>query len=427
MRIVELVSENFMGLEAVDITPPEHLVVVGGKNAQGKSSVLNSIVAALAGGKNLPDVPLKRGERKGKTVLRLDHPSGEIVVERTFGPDGATTLKLTGSDGSKFSKPQQLLDGLTSALGFDPAAFCRLDRKKQAEQLRELVGLDVSSLDVKRQQLYDQRTDVGREAKRLLGALDTMPRHPDAPKVSVSIEALIEEKDRREACNRKIEERKANIQQCWVEAERLAKELADIERQIARLIELRDAKKSEHETLLTTVASETEQIEELAPVDVEAIKVKIANASDTNRKVIENEARAKVAAELKAVDEQHERLTKSIKAIDEDKAALLASAKWPVEGLGFDEHGVTYRGLPFSQASSAEQLKVSLAMGMALNPDLKVLFIREGSLLDDEQLGVIQGMAEALDYQVWIERVSSDGRGCTVVISEGRVAELAAV
>lgn len=84
MRVIELKSENFMGLEAVDITPPEHLVVVGGKNAQGKSSVLNSIVAALAGGKSLPEEPLKRGERKGKNVLRLNHPDGDIIVERSY-------------------------------------------------------------------------------------------------------------------------------------------------------------------------------------------------------------------------------------------------------------------------------------------------------------------------------------------------------
>ncbi|NGZ99664.1 hypothetical protein G5V59_02720 [Nocardioides sp. W3-2-3] len=50
------------------------------------------------------------------------------------------------------------------------------------------------------------------------------------------------------------------------------------------------------------------------------------------------------------------------------KADALAKATFPVDGLGFDDDGVTYQGVPFAQASSAEQIRVSLAMAMSLNP-----------------------------------------------------------
>ena len=108
--------------------------------------------------------------------------------------------------------------------------------------------------------------------------------------------------------------------------------------------------------------------------------------------------------------------------IDEAKQDLLSKAKFPIEGLSFDESGVYYNETPFSQCSSAERLRVSTAMGMAaLNKDpngLKIILIRDGSLLDADNLKMISDMAEKNGYQVWIERVG-EGQECTVIIEDG--------
>ena len=42
MKIIELQAENVKRLKAVDITPDGTLQVIGGRNAQGKSSVLDA-------------------------------------------------------------------------------------------------------------------------------------------------------------------------------------------------------------------------------------------------------------------------------------------------------------------------------------------------------------------------------------------------
>src|SRR5690606_9517554 len=109
-----------------------------------------------------------------------------------------------------------------------------------------------------------------------------------------------------------------------------------------------------------------------------------------------------------------ESLTSKIQAIDQQKADMLAKAPFPVCGLGFDENGVTLNGLPFDQASSAERLRVSVAMGIALNPKLRVMLIRDGSLLDSDSLALVAQMAEEHDTQVWVERVS-EGEDVSVI------------
>jgi hypothetical protein len=92
----------------------------------------------------------------------------------------------------------------------------------------------------------------------------------------------------------------------------------------------------------------------------------------------------------------------------------------PIDGLAIKEDGVTFNGIPFEQLSSSEQLKVSLAIAMANNPALKVIRILDGSLLDADNMAIIEQMADKEDYQVWIEVVDSSGK-VGFYIEEGEV------
>ena len=103
------------------------------------------------------------------------------------------------------------------------------------------------------------------------------------------------------------------------------------------------------------------------------------------------------------------------------RAAAITAAQMPIEGISFGEGEVLFNGLPFVQSSSAQQLRVSVAIAMAANPKLRVLRIKDGSLLDESNLALIAEMAERDDYQVWIERVDASGK-VGIVMEDGAVA-----
>ncbi len=63
------------------------------------------------------------------------------------------------------------------------------------------------------------------------------------------------------------------------------------------------------------------------------------------------------------------------------------------------------------------QVPMSMSMAMALNPKIRVIYIPDASLLDSENMALVKRMAEANDFQVWLEVVSEDG----VVIEDGEV------
>src|SRR5690606_22747435 len=155
LHIVELRAENVKRLQAVTIRPDGNVVVIGGRNAQGKTSLMDSIECALAGGRTIPIEPVRRGERKARIVVDL----GEIVVERTFSPKG-TALEVRNADGVPQKSPQALLDSLTARVCFDRLAFAREEPAKQDAILKQVLGLDFDELDARRAKLYADRRDA---------------------------------------------------------------------------------------------------------------------------------------------------------------------------------------------------------------------------------------------------------------------------
>lgn len=156
------------------------------------------------------------------------------------------------------------------------------------------------------------------------------------------------------------------------------------------------------------------------------LQTKLRDAEATNTKVRENRAASAAKANADALRAESEAKTARIAELDAARKARIASAKWPVEGLGFDEAGtVTFRGVPLAQASQAEQIRVSMAIGLALNPSLRVVLVRDASLLDEKSLALVSEMAAQADAQVWLERVSKADAGA-IVMEDGHVVEVVA-
>lgn len=396
MKIIKLTAENVKRLKAVEIQPDDTMQVISGRNAQGKTSVLDAIWLALGGGtasRGTPR-PIRDGEDQASVTLDL----GDLTVTRVWKGD-KTTLTVTSADGAKYSGPQGVLDALVGRLSFDPLAFTQLSAREQREALLDLVEIDVdlTDIDARRKRAFDERTEAGRQAKALGDSPDP---DPSLPAAEVSASALIDQISDASTAAQAVEKARHNVTAAEQHVADLEARLADAR---TRLGLFRD----EYAALPT-------------PVDVSGLRTQLADVEDTNRRIRDNNALRQKATLRGRRQAEYAAMTDQIAALDAEKAAALARAAFPVEGLGFDEDGVTYQGVPFAQASAAEQIRVSLAMAMALNPKLRVIRILDGSLLDVDNLALIRELAADRDYQVWVERVA-DGTGMGVVIEDGQV------
>lgn len=416
MRIVEITIENIKRIEAVNIRPDGNMIVIGGDNANGKSSILDSIMYVLGGKSFIPTEPLRRGTKKGFARLDL----GELVAERRVTKSG-TEIAVTSKDGAKYPSPQAILNALFeskdktgSQIFFDPTKFVGMDAKAQMELLKRVLGVSFDDLDARYSKLYEERTGVNREAKLLEGQVNAMPRHDEA-KEPVDTQALTAELQQAEKQNKVAELADREL-------ETLATVVAGSDAELNRMRARAEVIKNEQATARARMAEVAEKA--IEPIDVSAITDKLINAQELNDKVEANERRKKAEKQFRAKNLQSEELTLAIEKIVEEKENRLSEAQFPVPGLSFSEDGVLLNGLPFNQASSAEQLKVSVALGLAMHPKLKVLLIRDGSLLDESSLALLEQMAEENDAQVFVERVSK-GKEVSVIIQNGLVAEKA--
>ena len=427
MKILQLTSENFKRLKCVDITPKGHLVQITGRNANGKSSIGDSIKAALGGANFIPGEPVRKGCDKARIKLDL----GDLLVTRTITAKGqsVTVEGIADEQGNrpKLSGPQGILDALRGTLAFDPLAFARMGgnaagRRAQFDQLREIsgmpAGLNLDELDYKNKQDFEKRTDINRSAREARAAIEALvvpqnvPPPVDVAGLITKVQALGAER------TLAVQERAARSQK-EAAIERRRQQVEDLR---AQAVALQEANKTDRAYLESDLATrEPEALDtELATVNEQIRTSQTINQAAADAK-LQAQRKADLEVQAAKLEAQGTGLTETMDTRAAVKAKAISEAKVPVPGLGFGDGIVLFNGVPFDQASSAEQLKVSVAIGMAAHSKLRVMWIQDGSLLDESSLEVIAGMAEAHDYQVFMERVSDSGR-VGIVIEDGMVA-----
>jgi DNA repair exonuclease SbcCD ATPase subunit len=394
MKIKLLKVENLKKVKYLEFEPEENVIVISGKNGAGKTSVLDAIMYGLGGveSKDLSK-PIREGEDHAEIVLKIDN----FTVKRIWTSDDKSYLKITSEDGVVYKSPQNMLDSFLGKLSFDPLEFTMFKPREQRDLLLEVLGLKekLLELDEEREEVYQARTIIGRELKTYEGQLEGIQRpENNLPGKEISLSDLSKKLEESKDHNSKLDATKSNLNNVLDDISNTKEE---IERLKAKLESL-ESKKTELEGSL----------KDKEYIDIEPIRGEIKKAEITNIKIREAEKFMQLEKSLRDKKNEYSNKTKEIEKIDQQKLKILQESKMPVDKLSIDEEGVIFNNIPFNQLSSSEKLKVSLAVAMALNPELKVIRITDGSLLDEDNMRVVEEMAEKFDYQIWLERVSID-------------------
>lgn len=454
--ITSLRVDNFKRIRTVQINPDGSEVVVSGNNGQGKSSILDAIQVALCGKVAMPERPVRDGAASASVVVDVDG----YRVARTITPDGGGKLTITTGEGHLVSQPQTWLDAKIGRLAFDPSTFLRQKPVEQADTLRKITGVDVADLDARKASVFAERTQIGRDRDAAKGAADALPRHngvgTEEQSIAVVMQAQTEatakaaaradavrlaDEHRRAAAEKRarVDQLRATIAEATAAHVRTVAEVDAWEStEIARIRDAatgrRAAASATRDTTITDAGTRIANNEAAIPKhdadadaadalaasivvpDVTDAAGKIAEIETHNRKVRENARHAEAAARAAGLAEKYAAHTATLEQIAAERAARIAAAKMPIEGLSFDDAGaLTFGGVPLSQASQAEQIRVSMAIGIALSPGMKIVLIRDGSLLDPNSRALVHQIAEEAGAQTWIEVVGRESGAVEIV------------
>ncbi len=421
MLITLVEVDNYKRLEHVRIEPEADrvLLLIGGKNAQGKTSTMDALSAAFGGKTAVASDPVRHGADEAEIFVELD--GGKLSIKRVIKPDGAGALEVR-EEGVKVRSPQALLDKIIGERFLDPLDFLRKPPKDQRALLLTLVaGADrLAELDRKRLRAFDKRTEVARDLKKAEAQLEGTSEVK--PGKAIDVAALTLESSR---ISDALRERATVVHAEELAAQRARAANAEVEKLRRLLADAEAASKSADEAWLDAQA----KVSALPPADEkrrEEILFELRRAQDHNAKVDAaaraQEQRKTLAAEIESHRKAVVECETVIARVDERKREILASTPLPVDGLGFTDDEVTLNGVPLSQASGAERLRVALGLAIAASPTVRDVWVRDGALLDEDSLAAIEQLAAAAGARCWIERVGTSDTGA-IVIHDGKVVE----
>ncbi len=423
MRIVSASIENFKRVVVARIDPPRDVVEINGKNGQGKSSILDAIESALSGRRSHPKAPIRKGADSARVVLELD----ELKVERVWSRN-SDRLVVTNADGSQFSAAQAKLDELIEGLAFDPLGFLSMNDKSQRDTLLKVIGVDLDGIEERREEAFRARRAANRAVKEAEARLSGAEKPPaDAPENEVDLRDLTDELSNAMATRDKNEELRRAAGQKRALATQAADEHAD---QLERIETLekdlqgaRDflAKLEKAKRLTAQAASRAQKkADDAVDPDLEEIQQRIAGADSRNRAYRTRVTHDDLRFEVERLRLEAATFQEALDGIDEEKRTALADAEMPVEGLEITDAGVEFDGIPLAQASMSMRIRICVAIGAALNPQLRIALVRAGNDLDDESLKAFYESCRDSDLQAWVERIAGIEAN-SIVIEEGEV------
>ena len=411
IKINKLELENVKKIKAVALTPSANgLTIIGGNNAQGKTSVLDAICWALGGNKYKPSNP----QNDASVIppnLNITLSNG-LVVERT-GKN--STLKVTDPNGNKGG--QQLLDEFIEQLAIDLPKFMESSSKDKANTLLQIIGVgdQLALLEKEEKELYNERLAIGRIADQKKKFAKEQEYYQDAPKDLVSPSELIQKQQEILAKNGENQRKRENVA-------RIEKDVAFLNREVDSLRFKLEGKEEELESALADLEIAKKDAVDLIDESTEELEQSIANIDEINRKVRANLDKEKAEDEAREYERQYESLTCKITEVRDSKTELLKGAQLPLEGLSVEDGELTYNNQKWDNMSGAERLKVSTAIVRKLNPKCGFVLLDKLECMDMDTLNEFGRWLEQEGLQAIATRVST-GDECSIIIEDGYVKE----
>ncbi len=403
VKIASLELENVKRIRACTIQPTKNgLTVIGGRNNQGKTSVLDAIAWALGGDRYRPP----QAARDGSAIpphLKVKLSNG-IVVER-MGKN--SDLKVTDPEGCRAG--QQLLNCFIEQLALDLPQFMQASSREKAETLLKIIGVAdrLHELEGQETELYNRRHAVGQIADQKKKFAREMPEFSDAPAEPISAGALIRQQQDILAQNGENRRKRQRLEELERENDRIGTELETL---LAR-----------RESVLSDLTIARMDAMELEDRSTQELERSIQDIEAINQKVRANLDKVKAERDAAEYQRQYDTMTAQIQRVREARMALLDRAVLPLPGLSVEGGELTYGGKKWDNLSGSDQLKVSAAIVRSLKPQCGFVLLDKLEQMDLDTLREFGAWMEAEGLQGIATRVSTGGE-CSILIEDGCVA-----
>lgn len=433
MTIAKLETENYRRWRLVNLEFPESgAIIISGKNGVGKSGAgIDALIELLFRKGVTTKTPIREGAERAtiKVILKeggeFEYGDLDCKVE-LLDPEDRSKRRLTvkGKKGAKYGATT--LSGLFGDLTVDPSNFIRmLSRQRRDELLKAVTGLDIDLEEnaAQRKAVFDDRTNINRDVVKLTGQIQGMDKPEEGlPDEIQSSNEILDDIDVLDSVIAGIDNLDKKIENKLKEYEGLENSRQEALDLIAKI----DGRMISANEELTSLNAEKDDLKSRDEIEVQrkSLKYDLDNLEQTNEKIRAAKKYAETVTELTETQKEADNLTNKIGAFDKAKLDALAKAVFPLPELSLDGDNVMFDGLPFDDACTSAQYKIVCAIAMAQNPDADFIFMRNGGVLDLDNLKGLNDYAVENKFQIFVEYVSDDPDNAPGIYIEEGVDEL---
>lgn len=419
LKFLGLDLENFKNLEKKHIDINGHSILVVGKNGTGKSSLIQALMSPLDT-KLLPTEAVKKGEERSRISVKIGGNLGgeykEYILDMFFtAKDNKGRLVVTNDKGEAIKSPASFVKSLIGNVSFDIMKWLNQSKKDKLETIKKLTGISVEldKIDLEIKTKKETKKYKKQRAEDLEAILNNsqftaedreMYSTPiDLLPIQQEMSAISKSQQTYDGVVNKMKEFRTNISITERSIEEKQEQINALQNQI-------EAMRHEISVSNENIAKGDAWLATHSRPSVEAANEKINQAIMHNEKHNQIGALAGNQREMIKCKEEIGQIDMDVKILEDKKSSIISNSNFKVQGLTFTDDEIFLDDIPLEegQVNTARLFDVGVEVAMALNPNLKTIFLHDGSLFDKEALAAIIDKIENRGYQAIIELVSEN-------------------
>ena len=404
-KVKNLSIRNLRNVKTLDVEFTDSLVKISWNNGAGKSTVVDAIFLAIVWktyigkGRSIESL-INKWESKAEIEITLQDSWKKLKISRTIRESWSVALDIWSSEWEKLTQTD--LDKLLSDFTIDPLAFTRMTKKEQYELIKQITGVDTKEIDAQIKNNYDLRTLANRSYKEAKTVLEEMWTVEYVEPIDT--QDIIKQIDEANTKNLEAERAQDLLKQLEDQVWKNNQQIWEIDAQIKSLQDKRNQIELQNTELSTRI--ENWKSKKWDVIDTQPLKDKLNDAQNHNQKVSKFEKYCELKDSVQKLESKAIGLDNEVKSLTEQKENMIKSADLPIAGMVFSEDdGIIVDWIPFDQYSSAQQMIMACKIATSMTPELKVIYIKDWSLLDNNRLQELEEFAAKNEYQVFCERV----------------------